>query len=78
MLMAILIISHAHSDAFVQVFLSSGNDIEPYTGFEIAMMAPKVSLNESPKRFCQVLIMNIAFNFNRRSHKKNRLEHNPK
>ena len=30
----------------LNVYFPTGNDIEPYTGFEISMMAPKVNESE--------------------------------
>ena len=57
--MAMMRITQAHSDAFTRIhvqlmhiYVSTGNDIEPYTGFEIHMMAPKVNSDENNKRFC--------------------------
>ena len=44
----------------LNTYFSTGNDIEPYTGFEIHMMAPKVNSDENHKRFCRVFIVSFA------------------
>lgn len=69
--MAMMSITQAHSDAFtrihvqlgliyIYIYVSTGNDIEPYTGFEIHMMAPKVNSDENHKKFCRVFIVSFA------------------